>query len=123
MSRHVIRFYKHVKTSHMIQLETFPKYRISANSFRGNYSFLNLTLCTVTFGHSTYRCGNYSREETIQGRKLFAEIRYAMNSHIRCWVSNMLMLFLKYGSEEKGSSLCKCSILLGFIMSKNLRGL
>jgi hypothetical protein len=30
---------------------------------------------------------------------------------------------LKYGSEEKGSSLCKCSILLGFIMSKNLRGL
>ena len=31
--------------------------------------------------------------------------------------------FLKYGSEEKGSSLCRCSILLGFIMSKNLRGL
>ena len=30
---------------------------------------------------------------------------------------------LKYGSEEKGSSLYKCSILLGFIMSKNLRGL
>ena len=29
------------------------KYRISANSFRGNYSFLNLTLCTVTFGDST----------------------------------------------------------------------
>ena len=30
----------------------------------------------MTFGHSTYRCGNYSREETIQGRKLFEEIRY-----------------------------------------------
>ena len=30
---------------------------------------------------------------------------------------------LKYGSEEKGSSFCKCSILLGFIMSKKLRGL
>ena len=30
---------------------------------------------------------------------------------------------LKYGSEEKGSSLYKCSILLGFILSKNLRGL
>ena len=28
-------------------------YRISANSFRGNYSFLNLVLCTVTFGDST----------------------------------------------------------------------
>ena len=42
-------------------------YRISANSFHGNYSFLNLTLCTVTFVHSTYRCGNYLREETILG--------------------------------------------------------
>ena len=51
-------------------------YRISANSFRENYSFLNLALCTVTFGYSTYRCGNYSREETIQLRKLFVEIRY-----------------------------------------------
>ena len=53
------------------------EYCISANSLRGNYSFLKLTLCTVTFDHSTYRCGNYSREETIQGRKLFAEIRYS----------------------------------------------
>ena len=25
---------------------------------------------------------------------------------------------LKYGSEEKGSSFCKCSIFLGFLMSK-----
>ena len=46
------------------------RYHISSYSFRGNYSFLNLTRCTVTFDHSTYRCGNYSREETIQGRKL-----------------------------------------------------
>ena len=29
-----------------------------------------------------------------------------------------VFLQLKYGSEEKGSSLCKCSILLGFFMSK-----
>ena len=42
-------------------------YRISANIFRGNYSFLNLTLCNVTFGHSTYSCGNYLRAETIRG--------------------------------------------------------
>ena len=28
-------------------------YRISANNFRGNYSFLNLALCTVTFDYST----------------------------------------------------------------------
>ena len=30
----------------------------------------------MTFDHSTYKCGNYSREETIQGRKLYEEIRY-----------------------------------------------
>ena len=36
---------------------------------------------------------------------------------------NSCVKVLKYGSEEKGSSLCRCSILLGFIMSKNLRGL
>ena len=30
---------------------------------------------------------------------------------------------LKYGSEEKGSSLCKCSILLSFFMSKKLERL
>ena len=35
---------------------------ISANSFRGNYSFLNLTL---------YRCGNYSRVETICGNTVY----------------------------------------------------
>ena len=28
-------------------------YRISSYSFRGNYSFLTLALCTVTFGYST----------------------------------------------------------------------
>ena len=28
-------------------------YRIFANSFHGNYSFLNLTLCTVIKGHCT----------------------------------------------------------------------
>ena len=71
-----------------IYISGLIKYRISANSFRGNYSFFNLTLCTVTFDHSTYRCGNYSREETIQGRKLFAEIRY--------WFSCFVCLFLSF---------------------------
>ena len=42
--------------------------------------FLNLTLCSATLGHSTYRCGNYSREETIQGRKVFADIQYLVCS-------------------------------------------
>ena len=50
--------------------ETLCIYRISANSFRVNYSFLNLTLSTVTL--VTVHMG----AETIQGRKLFAEIRY-----------------------------------------------
>ena len=33
-------------------------------------------------------CGNYSREETIQGRKLFAEIRYSIwskNNHCKTY--------------------------------------
>ena len=50
-------------------------YRISSYSFRKNYSFLNLILCIVTFGYTTYRCVNYSREETIQEWKLYEEIR------------------------------------------------
>ena len=33
------------------------------------------------------------------------------------------ILSLKYGSEEKGPSLCKCSILQGFFMSKKLERL
>ena len=65
-------------------------YRISANSFRGNYSFLNLALFTVTFDlyfiNLNSCSGNYSREETIQGRKLFAEIRY-VGQHFCCCFS------------------------------------
>ena len=38
-------------------------------------------------------------------------------------LTRSLNWLLKYGSEEMGSSLCRCSSLLGFIMSKNLRGL
>ena len=37
--------------------------------------FLNLAIRTVTFDHSKYVCGHYSREETIQGRKVFTEIQ------------------------------------------------
>jgi hypothetical protein len=39
-------------------------YRISANSFRGNYSFLNLTYIQV---RKLFKGGNYSRAETIRG--------------------------------------------------------
>ena len=38
-------------------------------------------------------CGNYSREETIQGRKLYEEIRYTkLILHNRCH-ANMYALF------------------------------
>ena len=46
----------------IVAQSTVRDYRISSNSFCGNYSFLNLTLCTGA--------------ETFQGRKLFLEIRY-----------------------------------------------
>ena len=38
-------------------------------------------------------------------------------------VQKIIKYVLKYGSGEKGSWFCRCSILLGFVMSKNLRGL
>ena len=37
----------------LIFLQMISNYPISANSFRKNYSFLNLALCTVTFRDST----------------------------------------------------------------------
>ena len=47
------------------------EYRISSYSFRGNYSFLNLTLCTVTLlwpkVRKLFKGWNYSRTETICG--------------------------------------------------------
>ena len=75
----LIRFLSH---SSLVAYLAKGIYPISSFSFRGNYSFLNLSLCTVTFDHSTYRCGNYSREEIIQGRKLFAEIRYIQDAKV-----------------------------------------
>jgi hypothetical protein len=58
-------------------------YRISANSFRGNYSFLELGLRKLFKGGKysreetivflLFRGGKYSREENIQGRKLYEE--------------------------------------------------
>ena len=51
-------------------------YRISTYSFRGNYSFLNSTLCNVTLGHSTYRCRNYSRAETIRGNMVYQFVAF-----------------------------------------------
>ena len=52
------------------------KYRISANSFRGNSSFL-------TKVQKLFKGGNYSREDTIQGWKLFKGGNYSRAETIR----------------------------------------
>ena len=39
-----------------------------------------------------YRCGNYSREETIQGQKLFTEIRYESIKSEYLWLVKLLEL-------------------------------
>ena len=61
----IYQFYSRMTS--LVQLSLADDYRISSYCFRGNYSSLNLSLCTVTFGDSTYRCGDYSRAETIRG--------------------------------------------------------
>ena len=58
----------------------FFAYCISSYSFHGNYSFLNLEIQRSLYIRPkvtvhTYVCGNYLREETIQGRKLYEDIR------------------------------------------------
>ena len=62
-------------------------YHISANSFGGNYSFLNLEIVENSSSCRKFQflpdkmnfcCRKYSREETIQARKLFAEIKYLL---------------------------------------------
>ena len=55
----------------LLSSEKLPDYSFSANSFRGNYSFL--TLINLMY------CDQYIQVHTIQGRKLFAEIRYNKN--------------------------------------------
>ena len=81
------------------------EYRISANSFRGNYSFLKLFVqrsqyISIKFPlhKPSENRGNYSREETIQGRKLFAEIRYLLRKF--CFFTLLNLCCGKYSREE-----------------------
>ena len=53
------RYHKFGNSRIIVSRAKFPTYRISANSFRGNYSFLKLGVRKV------FKGGNYSREETI----------------------------------------------------------
>ena len=55
----------------------FSKYRISSYSFRGSYSFLNLEIQRSQYIKSKVTL--HKGVETIQGRKLYEEIRYVGN--------------------------------------------
>ena len=70
-------------------------------------------------------CGDQSDEEGCPGYgTLLFESTTDINTNGKLYpfyIIEKLILVLIYGSEEKGSSLYKCSILLGFNLSKNLR--
>ena len=60
--------------SHHKKVKEKSRYRISSYSFRGNYSFLNLEIQRPQYIRpkvTVHKCA-----ETIQGRKLYEEIRY-----------------------------------------------
>ena len=83
-------FCPNIKVKFLQVLEYLFVYRISANSFCGNYSFLKLfgrrsQYLSIKFPlhKPSEKRGNYSREEIIQGRKLFAEIRYSKKQNSR----------------------------------------
>ena len=54
------------QTKDLLRLHKIIIYRISANSFRGNYSFLNLTSCTLDTVHTG--------AETIRGNTVDLKI-------------------------------------------------
>ena len=47
------------EVTELTEVKMKKKYRISANSFRGNYSFLEVGV------RQLFKGGNYSKEETI----------------------------------------------------------
>ena len=93
----------------------------------------NLALCVahwhfgpkfLTFHYSPRDWKEYQKKRNgIENLNLFDWSPESFNLKVIVFKSITVNAWLKYGSEKKGSSLCRCSILLGFIMSKNLRGL
>ena len=108
----------------------FSNYSISLYSFQGNYSFFNLDIVGNLISsrnisisylvHWIFGCKNYSREETIQGWKLYDEILNFWESKIlffwcplflsdpfsnaRAWVS--IVLYQKKCSRKRKKSWC-----------------
>ena len=76
--------------------------------------FFNSILYTVTFGNSTFRCGNYSREETIQGRKLYEEIRYVLSTSKITWYLIRVLCFIQriYSVKWKVTSKSKLQLFV-----------
>ena len=99
---------------HLDRFSKYLKYRTSANNFRGNHSFLNLTLCTVTFDHSTYRCGNYSREETIRGNTVVVLLKI---SKFQCnfWKSKIFKIRLTLTSPCPQAHMRTCMLHLYYV--------
>ena len=67
------QIHHHKKTRKQENCYIACRNRISSYSFRGNYSFLNLEIQRYIRPKVTVRKG----AETIQGRKLYEEVRYS----------------------------------------------
>ena len=62
------------------------------------------------------------KSRNLSGKQGEESMIWDKMSCINGWMVKFnLVISLKYGSEEKGSSLCKCSILLGFIYVKKAK--
>ena len=72
-----------------------------------------------------WELGSNRRKKKKNAKKQQEILHIFITFYVRfCYLClNNKVSLLKYGSEERGSSLYKCSPLLGFIMSKKLRGL
>ena len=89
----------------------YSTYRVSSHSFRGNYF---LFLIWKSKGHSTYgqrsqyiNVWKYSREETIQGRKLYEEIWYLQSTWCDTCYSEV-QHFIRFLGSAKGQLISKC---------------
>ena len=97
----------------MLLINRFDKL-IRISSFCRNYSFLRLKsldifiylVSAITLLLCSKCCGNYLRAETIQGRKLFAEIRYTQfgNGKFQCDKSrNTEFILMCLASAQKNA--------------------
>ena len=93
-------------------------------SLRSKYYVIRISSASIRCSevlaqHVRTYIGKYILKHTIEKVRYRGSPPYA---HFGTWKKPCYMKFvLKYGSEEKGSSFCKCSILLGFFYVKKTR--